>query len=32
MKNNIFLLQDLGLYEDSGRTNIIAYSLNSLTW
>ncbi|XP_005105588.1 protein SYS1 homolog [Aplysia californica] len=27
----IFTQSDLGLFEDSGRTNIIAYALNSLT-
>ncbi|PVD20337.1 hypothetical protein C0Q70_18491 [Pomacea canaliculata] len=29
--DQMFTQSDLGLYEDSGRTNIIAYSLNSLT-
>ncbi|XP_046375461.1 protein SYS1 homolog [Haliotis cracherodii] len=29
--DQIFTQSDLGLYEDSGRTNLIAYALNSLT-
>ncbi|KAK7114880.1 hypothetical protein V1264_000862 [Littorina saxatilis] len=29
--DQMFTQSDLGLYEDSGRTNIIAYALNSLT-
>lgn len=29
--DQMFTQSDLGLYEDSGRTNLIAYSLNCLT-